>query len=338
MYDLNPEFELLKQRVEQNENLRKISEKIEAEKSKLQIAKNREKKESELYSELEKLKVEIDKVHEKYHQAYMKYCTVVNEKGISKSTELSFSAETNWKKKAFTDFIYDSFDNRSFNSFNLAYNYNFNNLTEEEYSNNLLLDIWNSLLGQSKTVELRLKTSHSLNAALQSLFGNWYNVHYTVKSGNDTIAEMSPGKKALALLELLINLEDTKCPILIDQPEDDLDNRSIYNQLVKFIKNKKCERQMIIVTHNANVVLGADAEQVIIANQAGKDTPNNDNLKFEYRTGAIEDDYCEINDVGTMRFGILSQKGIQTQICDILEGGKPALELRRNKYTSNYQA
>ena len=132
------------------------------------------------------------------------------------------------------------------------------------------------------------------------------------------------------LLELLISLKDTSCPILIDQPEDDLDNRSIYNDLVRFIKNKKFDRQIIVVTHNANVVLGADAEQIIIANQNGKDTPNNDELRFEYRSGAIED-----NDYDLTQKGILYQKGIQTQICDILEGGKIALELRSNKYTCN---
>jgi len=109
----------------------------------------------------------------------------------------------------------------------------------------------------------------------------------------------------------------------------------IYLTFLRFIKDKKCERQIIVVTHNANVVLGADAEQVIIANQSGKDTPNNNSLQFEYRSSAIEDNECELNDDGTEKEGILSRKGIQTQICDILEGGKPALELRRNKYTSN---
>jgi len=95
-------------------------------------------------------------------------------------------------------------------------------------------------------------------AALTQIFGNWYNIHYVVKSGTDTIEEMSPGKKALVLLELLISLENSKCPILIDQPEDDLDNRSIYEDLVQYIREKEHERQIIIVTHNANIVLGAD--------------------------------------------------------------------------------
>ncbi len=142
---------------------------------------------------------------------------------------------------------------------------------------------------------------------------------------------MSPGKKALVLLELLISLEDSKCPMLIDQPEDDLDNRSIYYDLVQFIRRKKEERQIIIVTHNANVVLGADAEEVIIANQHGKDTENA-TFRFEYRSGAIENDEIPTDASGAILPGILNKKGIQTQICDILEGGRTAFQLRQNKY------
>ena len=130
---------------------------------------------------------------------------------------------------------------------------------------------------------------------------------------------MSPGKKALVLLEMLISLEDSKCPILIDQPEDDLDNRSIYNDLVQYIRRKKKERQIIIVTHNANVVLGADAEEIIIANQDGIGTENAEK-RFEYRSGAIENDEILTDDTGVPLKGILNQNGIQTQICDILEG------------------
>lgn len=333
--ELIPEFELLKQKVEQNEQLRKIAKQIAEEKRKLQIAKGHEEKEVQLANELEQKIQDIVSSQKKYHQAYLNYCTVVNEVGITKSTALSFSANTEWRKMAFVELIYEAFDNRYFTAFNSSYSHIITNPSEEEYNDHLLTDIWKALLDKTKYGELHLKGSYTLKTALERLFDDWYNIHYTVTSGNDTIADMSPGKKALALLELLISLKDTECPILIDQPEDDLDNRSIYNELVRFIKEKKCERQIIVVTHNANVVLGADAEQVIIANQSGKDTPNNNDLKFEYRSGAIEDNECEINDDGTEKEGILSRKGIQTQICDILEGGKPALELRRNKYTSN---
>jgi hypothetical protein len=66
---------------------------------------------------------------------------------------------------------------------------------------------------------------------------------------------MSPGKKSSVLLKLLIQLDNSLCPILLDQPEDDLDNRSIYDDLVNFIKEKKKSRQIIIATHNPNLVV-----------------------------------------------------------------------------------
>jgi hypothetical protein len=135
----------------------------------------------------------------------------------------------------------------------------------------------------------------------------------------------------MVFLEMIVNLEKSKCPILIDQPEDDLDNRSIYTDLVVYLKSKKHERQIIVVTHNANVVVGADAEEVIIANQNGKESPNREK-RFEYRTGAIENTTPVLDDRGQCLPGILNQKGIQEQICDILEGGRDAFELRRKKY------
>ncbi|MEE0506022.1 MAG: hypothetical protein UDL61_05500 [Ruminococcus callidus] len=330
--ELNPSFEKLKEKVEQNEQLKKLAEQIKIEEDKLQTALKFEKKEKETLEKISLTKKMIINSQKEFYDVYTEYCSLVNSVDSLKNTELSFSTKTEWKKKTFSQLVYEAFDNRCFTSFNSAYNHTINDVNEQEYNDKLLYDIWKALL---ETKELRLKGSYTFKTALQRLFDDWYNIHYTVTSGTDTIADMSPGKKALALLELLINLKDTECPILIDQPEDDLDNRSIYNELVRFIKEKKCERQIIVVTHNANVVLGADAEQVIVANQFGKDTPNNNGLKFEYRSGAIEDNYPELNSDRTEKEGILSKKGIQTQICDILEGGKPALELRRNKYTSN---
>ena len=81
-----------------------------------------------------------------------------------------------------------------------------------------------------------------------------------------------------ALLKMLINLAESKCPILIDQPEDDLDNRSIFDELIPFVK--KLQRQITMVTHNANVVLG-DTKEIVIANQQGKFSKN-DRFRFEY--------------------------------------------------------
>lgn len=133
------------------------------------------------------------------------------------------------------------------------------------------------------------------------------------------------------MLRLLISLAESKCPILIDQPEDDLDNRSIFDELITFIREKKVDRQIITVTHNANIVLGGDAELVIVANQRGKNSPNFQ-YQFEYRGGSIENNSPVMTDNNQPLLGILNQKGMQEHICEILEGGEQAFDLRRHKY------
>lgn len=193
---------------------------------------------------------------------------------------------------------------------------------QEEYSTNKIKQL---ILGclQGELHVIKGKTNETF---LRSLLSDWYNTTYQVKMDGDLIDEMSPGKKALVLLKMLINLAESKCPILIDQPEDDLDNRSIFDELIPFVKKQKLQRQIIVVTHNANVVLGGDAEEIVIANQQGKNSKN-DRFRFEYRTGAIEDDTCDVGSVG-----ILNARGIQQHICNVLEGGKVAFDLRKNKY------
>lgn len=149
-------------------------------------------------------------------------------------------------------------------------------------------------------------------------------------SDGDQLSEMSPGKKGLVLLELLIELERDNCPILIDQPEDDLDNRSIYEELRRFIRNSKKRRQIIVVTHNANIVLGVDAEEIIVANQDGVEARNSCR-RFEYRSGSIENNTSNASD-GAAMTRLLDTYSIQDHICRTLEGGREALEQRRKKY------
>lgn len=204
--------------------------------------------------------------------------------------------------------------------------------SEDMFTKDLLAEIIRKTLnGELMT----LKAGGNTENTLRSILTDWYNIKYVVKMGNDSVNVMSPGKKALVLLQLLIDLDETECPILIDQPEDDLDNRSIFEQLIPFIKKKKATRQIIIVTHNANIVVGADAEEVIIANQNGADSPNKDSIHFSYRSGSIENDCPLQNKNGDIEEGILAKQGIQQHICDILEGGERAFKKRKNKYNLN---
>lgn len=175
-----------------------------------------------------------------------------------------------------------------------------------------------------------LLSKYDKEHALQELLSDFDNIIYTVEMDGDLIESMSPGKKALVLLKLLISHDESKCPILLDQPEDDLDNLSIVSELVSFIKARKLDRQIILVTHNANLVLGCDSEEVIVANQQIEGNPltKNKEFRFEYRSGSIEN--ITISNTETF----LGSKGIQSHICNILEGGKEAFIARRNKYTN----
>ena len=113
-----------------------------------------------------------------------------------------------------------------------------------------------------------------------------------------------------------------------------MDNRSIFKDLVQYVRKKKSDRQIIIVTHNANIVLGCDAEEIIIANQQGADSKN-ENHRFEYRCGALEDMRPIRDHNNKIKKGILNETGMQQHICSILEGGKEAFNLRKNKYNTD---
>jgi ABC-type cobalamin/Fe3+-siderophores transport system ATPase subunit len=236
--------------------------------------------------------------------------------------ELEFHVNVPFRKEAFLSMMKTFIDNRSLKNV-LEYD----EFSDFVYTAEKLREIINKILNE----ELKIKGSNDKESLLRNLLADWYNIAYEVKMDGDTINIMSPGKKALVLLKLLISLSESNCPILIDQPEDDLDNRSIFNDLIPFIKKKKKERQIIIVTHNANIVLGSDAEEIIIANQDGNDSPKC-KRRFEYRSGSIENEDAIYNSEGNIEAGILNTRGIQQHICDILEGGKDAFELRKRKY------
>lgn len=195
----------------------------------------------------------------------------------------------------------------------------------DEDNKAISLDFFKNLLSE----KVLLKNGYeALNVVTEFLTHSWYSLDYSLTYQGDNFVNMSEGKQAFVILKLLLDFSDKKCPILIDQPEDSLDNRAIYHELVAYIKRKKKERQIILVTHNSNVVVSADAENVIVANQEGADTPNLGGLKFQYINRALED--TKQRDEKDKY--ILSSQGIREHICDILEGGRVAFEKREQKY------
>ncbi|HOJ16773.1 MAG TPA: AAA family ATPase [Caldisericia bacterium] len=125
---------------------------------------------------------------------------------------------------------------------------------------------------------------------------------------DDTYKELntlSAGQKATALLILLFAQENRI--LLIDQPEEDLDNRFIYEDVVKILREIKNNRQIILVTHNANIPVLGDSEQVFVL-----DASNNE---------------CNITDIGS-----IDKISIAQNIKSIMEGGEEAFKRRIEKY------
>lgn len=311
--------------IERSEAVKKINERLQSELERFNKANEIEK---ELFQEIKKFEGLFCAIIHKiaiFDSLHQEFASFINQRTNSIDESIKFIASAPFRNEQFDAKVRTLFDNRKLRGIYCSFADGFSEDIDEASLSKLIKPLFNfdsvSYLKKGVTIE----------EVLRALLSNWYNIIYTVELDGDRIQTMSPGKKAIVLLKLLISLADAECPILIDQPEDDLDNRSIYDELVYFIKSKKKERQIIIVTHNANIVVGADTEEVIVANQQGANSPN-EKYKFEYRSGSIENNNKVCDDKGRIKKGVLSKFGIQEHICEILEGGKEAFNLRKNKY------
>jgi ABC-type cobalamin/Fe3+-siderophores transport system ATPase subunit len=118
------------------------------------------------------------------------------------------------------------------------------------------------------------------------------------------VETLSKGQKATALLPLI--LRPAPYPLVVDQPEDDLDNSFIYQSLVKIVMELKTERQLVFVTHNANIPVLGDAERVIVMSMASPSSA------APPKSGTVDDR--------------------KSEILDLLEGGKEAFSERERHY------
>ncbi len=179
----------------------------------------------------------------------------------------------------------------------------------------------NSFLQQKDTIKNNSTFNAKVkkfNEMIDELFTE-NNVKYDILYRNDSMLKKSAGQKSSLFIKLIFELieqklEDKKQVLLImDQPEDNMDNKNIYHEIATKIKNLKMKYnnlQLLLVTHNANVGITADSENIIIAKE-------DENNNFVYETGCIENEqYID-------------------KVCNILEGGKKAMEIRSMKYGVN---
>jgi ABC-type lipoprotein export system ATPase subunit len=186
-------------------------------------------------------------------------------------------------------------------------------------------NIFDSIVEEKYSLTSRTDRKHAIKVLLDDYFLD----HWDTVFDGDKMGEMSTGKASFVILMLIVGLSKEKAPILIDQPEDNLDNRSITKDLVEYLRDKKTDRQIILVTHNPNVVVNADAENVIVANQKGQNDKETSSLyKFDYINGPIENTFG----VDHNEEDLLISMGIREHIAEIVEGGKEAFKKREKKY------
>lgn len=172
-------------------------------------------------------------------------------------------------------------------------------------------DFWNHAFEDAtKNRETR---KHWIDQISTWLYGTDHvEVKYGLEYEGVDIQQLSPGTRGIVLLLLYLSIDiDDERPLIIDQPEENLDPESVYHELVSCFKEAKARRQIIIVTHNANLVVNTDADQVIIASR-GSHKPNA-LPDISYTSGSLE------NPV------------VRDAVCAILEGGKEAFKERARR-------
>ena len=159
-------------------------------------------------------------------------------------------------------------------------------------------------------IEDQLKKEVSVAEVYDYLFSFEYlKPRYNLQWGSRDLDELSPGERGTVLLLFYLLLDSSNVPLVIDQPEENLDNQTVYSILVPAVKEARTRRQIIIVTHNPNLAVVCDADQVIYA-ELDKLNGN----KVTYECGAIEDPL------------------LNKRIIDVLEGTRPAFDNRDDKY------
>ncbi|MGD6856362.1 TrlF family AAA-like ATPase [Bacillus infantis] len=163
---------------------------------------------------------------------------------------------------------------------------------------------------ESINISSQLTRSTTLMDYYEVLFSlNYLQPIYSLKLGDKDLKTLSPGEKGALLLIFYLLVDKDDIPLIIDQPEENLDNQTVFNLLVPCIKEAKNRRQIVIITHNPNLAVVCDAEQIIHASME-KSEGNN----IEYLSGSIEN------------------PDINRKIIDILEGTTPAFKNRESKY------
>ena len=175
-----------------------------------------------------------------------------------------------------------------------------------EHQAQILADVPDDLLLELEELELPPIVEFELNTSVSAVHPSWRNFD-----------DLSTGQKAT--VALLILLLESDAPLIVDQPEDDLDNRFITENVIPRIRKEKGRRQFIFATHNANVPVLGDAELIL-------------GLTSEGEPGDSGDANIGKAEIDPKHMGSIDSPSVRRLVEEILEGGEEAFERRRRKY------
>lgn len=161
--------------------------------------------------------------------------------------------------------------------------------------------------GAPRSLDVVMRSGHSPADLLTVIYGlDWLHSQYIIRAGGAELSELSPGQRGLVLLLFYLLVDKSERPLLLDQPEENIDNQTVRNVLVPALQEAVRRRQVIAVTHNPNLAVVGDADQIIVATF---------NRHFSYRSGS------------------LAELQIGHSTIDVLEGTREAFASRNEKYT-----
>jgi predicted ATPase len=159
-------------------------------------------------------------------------------------------------------------------------------------------------------VERQLKKGYTPEDLYSLLFSLEYlDARYSIRIKGRELTQLTPGERGSVLLVFYLLADKDDRPLIIDQPEENLDNQSLYELVVPCIEEAKKRRQIIMVTHNPNLAVVCDAEQII---------------------------WCHIDkeqgNTVTYQSGSLENPTMNKHVVDVLEGTWPAFRTRTRRY------
>lgn len=161
--------------------------------------------------------------------------------------------------------------------------------------------------GEFRNPANALRSATTLADFLTTMFDlAWLEVRFGLTGDGLPLSQLSPGQRGLVLALFYLVVDRRTTPLLLDQPEENLDNETISSKLVPAIHEAAGRRQTIVVTHNANLAVVGDADQVI---------------------------HCKLQSQQfTVSSGSIAELDVAQFALNVLEGTKPAFDNRRHKY------